>query len=47
VPLPPFWGGYRVAPEMIEFWQGRKSRLHDRLLYSRDGGAWTRSRLAP
>ena len=47
VPLPPFWGGYRVAPETIEFWQGRKSRLHDRLLYSRDGGAWTRSRLAP
>jgi len=47
VPLPPFWGGYRVAPETIEFWQGRKSRLHDRLLYSRAGGAWTRSRLAP
>lgn len=47
VPLPPFWGGYRVAPEAIEFWQGRKSRLHDRLLYSRDGAAWTRARLAP
>ena len=47
VPLPPFWGGYRVAPDSIEFWQGRKSRLHDRLLYTRQGGAWTRSRLAP
>lgn len=47
VPLPPFWGGYRVAPEVIEFWQGRQSRLHDRLLYTRQGGAWSRSRLAP
>jgi pyridoxamine 5'-phosphate oxidase len=48
VPLPPFWGGYRVAPEAIEFWQGRQSRLHDRLLYSRQGGgSWSRSRLAP
>ncbi|MDO8677995.1 MAG: pyridoxamine 5'-phosphate oxidase [Acidobacteriota bacterium] len=48
VPLPPFWGGYRVLPETIEFWQGRKSRLHDRLLYTRDGdGSWSRSRLAP
>ena len=47
VPLPPFWGGYRVAPDTIEFWQGRKSRLHDRLLYTRRGGAWSRSRLAP
>ena len=47
VPLPPFWGGYRVAPDSIEFWQGRKSRLHDRLLYTRQGGTWTRSRLAP
>jgi pyridoxamine 5'-phosphate oxidase len=47
VPLPPFWGGYRVAPESIEFWQGRKSRLHDRLVYTRRGGAWSRSRLAP
>jgi len=48
VPLPPFWGGYRVRPETIEFWQGRKSRLHDRLLYTREAdGSWSRSRLAP
>jgi pyridoxamine 5'-phosphate oxidase len=47
VPLPPFWGGYRVAPESIEFWQGRKSRLHDRLLYVRRSGRWERTRLAP
>jgi pyridoxamine 5'-phosphate oxidase len=47
VPLPPFWGGYRVVPESIEFWQGRPSRLHDRLLYVRRDGAWERRRLAP
>ena len=47
VPLPPFWGGYRVLPDSLEFWQGRKSRLHDRLLYTRTGESWTRSRLAP
>ena len=47
VPLPPFWGGYRVAPETIEFWQGRTSRLHDRLLYTKNADAWVRSRLAP
>jgi pyridoxamine 5'-phosphate oxidase len=47
IPLPPFWGGYRVAPETIEFWQGRKSRLHDRLLYTKRGSTWSRSRLAP
>jgi pyridoxamine 5'-phosphate oxidase len=47
VPLPPFWGGYRVAPDAIEFWQGRQSRLHDRLLYTLQDGRWTRSRLAP
>ena len=47
VPLPAFWGGYRVAPEKVEFWQGRPSRLHDRLLYTRAAGGWTRSRLSP
>jgi len=48
VPLPPTWGGYRVKPEAIEFWQGRTSRLHDRLLYARQAdGAWARSRLEP
>jgi pyridoxamine 5'-phosphate oxidase len=47
VPLPPFWGGYRVAAESIEFWQGRKSRLHDRLLYVLRDGRWERSRLSP
>ena len=48
VPLPAFWGGYRVRPDRMEFWQGRKSRLHDRLLYTRAAdGTWTRGRLAP
>jgi pyridoxamine 5'-phosphate oxidase len=48
VPLPPYWGGYRVAPERMEFWQGRTSRLHDRLLYTREAdGTWFRVRLAP
>ena len=48
VPRPSSWGGYRVIPERIEFWQGRKSRLHDRLLYTRQpDGSWSRSRLAP
>ncbi len=47
-PRPPHWGGYRLKPERWEFWQGRKSRLHDRLCYLPDGqGAWTRERLAP
>lgn len=47
VPLPPYWGGYRLIPSRIEFWQGRRSRLHDRLLYTRDESGWTRVRLAP
>jgi len=48
VPRPSNWGGYRVIPDAMEFWQGRKSRLHDRLLYTRQAdGSWTRVRLAP
>ena len=47
-PRPPHWGGYRLKPEQWEFWQGRKSRLHDRLRYRQEGGsAWVRERLAP
>jgi pyridoxamine 5'-phosphate oxidase len=47
VPLPPHWGGYRVRPEEIEFWQGRESRLHDRIRYTRDGDRWRIERLSP
>ena len=47
VPLPPFWGGYRVAPDYIEFWQGRPSRLHDRLVYTPEESQWILSRLSP
>lgn len=47
VSRPPHWGGYRVAPRSIEFWQGRPSRMHDRIRYSRDGDRWTKVRLAP
>ncbi|MGH8676188.1 MAG: pyridoxamine 5'-phosphate oxidase [Burkholderiales bacterium] len=46
-PRPPHWGGYRLTPAAIEFWQGRENRLHDRLLYRRASGAWTIERLAP
>ncbi|MEJ7633729.1 pyridoxamine 5'-phosphate oxidase [Aeromicrobium sp.] len=44
---PPIWGGYRIALEQVEFWQGRESRLHDRLRYLRQGDGWRRDRLAP
>jgi pyridoxamine 5'-phosphate oxidase len=48
IPLPPHWGGYRVKPEAIEFWQGRPNRLHDRFRYTRQkNGAWLIDRLAP
>jgi pyridoxamine 5'-phosphate oxidase len=47
VPLPPFWGGYRLRPAMIEFWQGRRGRLHDRIAYVRVPGGWRVERLAP
>ena len=46
-PRPPHWGGYRVMPRSIEFWQGRADRLHDRLLYTRGGPGWRIERLAP
>lgn len=46
-PRPAHWGGYRVVPERVELWQGQQSRLHDRVVYTRDGGAWHRHRVAP
>ena len=47
VPRPPFWGGFRLVPSRIEFWYGRPDRLHDRVLYVRDGDDWTIERLYP
>lgn len=47
VPRPAFWGGYRVLPDALEFWQGRPNRLHDRIRFSRGSGGWTKDRLSP
>ena len=47
IPLPPHWGGYRLRPACFEFWQGRESRLHDRIRYLREGGRWKIDRLSP
>ena len=47
IPLPDFWGGFRVVPQSIEFWQGRANRLHDRFIYEREESEWTISRLSP
>lgn len=47
VPLPPHWGGYRLEPDSVEFWKGREHRLHDRILYTRNGSAWRVERLWP
>lgn len=47
IPRPPHWGGYRVVPDLFEFWQGRASRLHDRLQYKLENGIWTLERLSP
>jgi pyridoxamine 5'-phosphate oxidase len=47
VPLPPYWGGYRITPRTVEFWQARAFRLHDRVHYVRDAGAWRIERLSP
>lgn len=47
IPVPSFWGGYRIKPESIEFWQGGEHRLHDRFLFSKDDDIWTIDRLAP
>ncbi len=47
VPRPPHWGGYRIVPDALEFWQGRQHRLHDRFRYERDAGGWRIERLSP
>jgi pyridoxamine 5'-phosphate oxidase len=47
VPLPQYWGGFRVVPSTIEFWQGRQNRLHDRIRYLREGQGWRIERLSP
>jgi pyridoxamine 5'-phosphate oxidase len=47
VPMPDFWGGYRLEPQTIEFWQSRESRLHDRLRYRRTAGEWLIERVSP
>lgn len=47
IPIPPFWGGYRVAPRLVEFWQGGPGRLHDRFLYTREDQSWRIERLSP
>jgi pyridoxamine 5'-phosphate oxidase len=47
VPMPDYWGGYLVKPETIEFWQGRPSRLHDRIRFTKKGNAWTIERISP
>ena len=47
VPRPPHWGGYRLRPSMVEFWQGRESRLHDRMAFFKENSGWTKGRLAP
>ena len=47
VPLPPFWGGFRLVPRAVELWENRPNRLHDRVRYEREGDGWSRVRLAP
>ncbi|MDP2885486.1 MAG: pyridoxamine 5'-phosphate oxidase [Ignavibacteria bacterium] len=47
IPVPPFWGGFRLQPQVFEFWQGRENRLHDRIRYSLQGGVWAIERLSP
>lgn len=47
IPRPPHWGGYKLIPNKVEFWQGRSNRLHDRILYTKQAGAWKIERLAP